>query len=334
MTTPAPTAKPSRKKYILRGLIGIFAIAALGLGVEWYVWGRYRVTTDDAFIGADFSILTARVAGTVQSVELPENAAVNQGDILVKLDDADFRLSLDAANQRLETQGAAIARIHEQELAQQANIAAAQAELVRDEAAFTRASTLNKSDFASTRALDDARAARDGAKAALEAAKAGLNVLKAQAREAQAQLKQLQTAQEMAARDLSFTQIAAPFDGVIGNRTVEAGQYVQPGTRLLALVPLKAVYVDANFKETQIAKIKPGQKATIAVDAFGMDLEGEVASIAPASGAIFSMLPPENATGNFTKIVQRVPVRIRITDAKGLSLRPGLSVIVTVDTQN
>jgi membrane fusion protein (multidrug efflux system) len=175
-----------------------------------------------------------------------------------------------------------------------------------------------------------------GAQAGVEAAETNSDVLKAQQGEAAQTLKQLQTALAKAERDLSFTIIRAPFDGVIGNRAVQTGDYVQPGQRLASLVPLDAVYIDANFKETQLAKLKPGQRVSLAVDALpGRTLEGTVVSVAPASGSVFSLLPPDNATGNFTKIVQRVPVRIEVPvdlAAKEL-LRPGMSVVVSVNTK-
>ena len=175
-----------------------------------------------------------------------------------------------------------------------------------------------------------------GAQAAVEAAEANEAVLKAQQEEAARTLKELQTALEKAERDLSFTVIKAPMDGVIGNRAMQVGDYVQPGQRLASLVPLDAVYVDANFKETQLAKLKPGQPVKIAVDSMGGDkIDGTVVSVAPASGSVFSLLPPDNATGNFTKIVQRLAVRIQVPSdltEQGV-LRPGMSVVVNVDTK-
>ena len=163
-----------------------------------------------------------------------------------------------------------------------------------------------------------------------------MQVLKAQQEEAARTLKELNIALAKAERDLSFTVIKAPMDGVIGNRAMQVGDYVQPGQRLASLVPLEAVYVDANFKETQLAKLKPGQPVKIAVDSMGgQQIDGTVVSVAPASGSVFSLLPPDNATGNFTKIVQRVPVRIQVPGElaeKGV-LRPGTSVVVNVDTK-
>ena len=173
--------------------------------------------------------------------------------------------------------------------------------------------------------------------AGVEGAKANLDVLKAQRAEATRQRAELVTALDKAKRDLSFTRVVAPFDGVVGNKAAEVGNLVQPGTRLMALVPLNAAYVDANFKETQLANIKPGQKVDVAVDALdGKVIEGVVSSISPASGSEFSLLPPDNATGNFTKVVQRVAVRIIFPEEvlKEAPLRPGLSVIATVQTRD
>jgi membrane fusion protein (multidrug efflux system) len=174
------------------------------------------------------------------------------------------------------------------------------------------------------------------AQAALSAAQANVEVLSAQQKEGERLAAEYQTAIEKAERDLSFTEIRAPVDGIIGNKAMEVGTYVQPGARLAALVPLTSVHVDANFKETQLASLKPGQKVHVKVDAFpDSDIVGTVESVSPAAGAVFSLLPPENATGNFTKIVQRVPVRVAVNPEiaqQGL-LRPGLSVVVDVDTR-
>jgi membrane fusion protein (multidrug efflux system) len=191
--------------------------------------------------------------------------------------------------------------------------------------------------------LEQAKADRDraaatvkGAEAALVAANANVAVLRAQQGEAERLAAEYRTAVAKAERDLSFTVIRAPVSGVLGNRAVEVGAYVQPGTRLGALVPLSSVHVDANFKETQLAQIRPGQKAEIEVDAFGSrSFPAHVESVAPASGSTFSLLPPENATGNFTKIVQRVPVRIVLDPEvmKEAVLRPGMSVVARIDSR-
>ena len=172
--------------------------------------------------------------------------------------------------------------------------------------------------------------------AGLVAAKANVDVLQAQRHEAESLAAELRTAVERAKRDLDFTTIRAPFDGVVGNKAVEAGAYVMPGTRIAALVPLQSVRVDANFKETQVQRMRPGQPVTLTIDAYpDREIHGSVDSFSPASGSVFSLLPPDNATGNFTKIVQRLPVRVRVPEdvAREGFLRPGLSAVVRVDTR-
>jgi len=179
-------------------------------------------------------------------------------------------------------------------------------------------------------------AAVQSAGAAIDAAEANLDVLKGQQQEAARTLEELKTALAKAERDLSFTEIRAPIDGVFGNRAVQTGDFVQTGQRLASLVPLDDVYIDANFKETQLARLRPGQTVSISVDALPEHvIEGKVASLSPASGAVFSLLPPDNATGNFTKIVQRLPVRIEVPADVTTQrlLRPGMSVVVSVDTK-
>jgi len=347
----APARKKARSKKPL--LLAVVA-AALGFGAyEGYGWwtdGRFMVSTEDAYVQADITILSAKVSGYVQSVAVTNNQSVKAGDLIAKIDDGDYRLALRSAQDKLSTQQSAIARIGRQieagraSVAQaQAQIAAAQADAERAESDYARQQQLARSDFTSRAALENAKAARDravanvqSAQAALSAARANVDVLAAQQTEAQRVAAELQTVVERAERDLSFTEIRAPADGVIGNKAMEVGTFVQPGARLAALVPLTSVRVDANFKETQLASLKVGQKVHIEVDAFpDAEVVGTVESVSPASGAVFSLLPPENATGNFTKIVQRVPVRVSVDPAvvrQGI-LRPGLSVVVDVDTR-
>ena len=247
--------------------------------------------------------------------------------MIAKIDDGDYMLAVESARGKVITQQATIDRIGKQVGAQQAAIDQAKAQLASAEAGATRADlelarqqSLAARDYASKQSLEAAQANKlqtaasvQGAQAAVEAAEANVQVLKAQQEEAARTLKELNIALAKAERDLSFTVIKAPMDGVIGNRAMQVGDYVQPGQRLASLVPLEAVYVDANFKETQLAKLKPGQPVKIAVDSMGgQQIDGTVVSVAPASGSVFSLLPPDNATGNFTKIVQRVPVRIQV----------------------
>ncbi|GEO15825.1 HlyD family secretion protein [Microvirga aerophila] len=346
---PNANRKIGKKPIILAVLA-----AALGFGGyeghQWWTNGRFMVSTDDAYVQADITVLSAKVSGYVTSLAVSNNQSVKAGDLIAKIDDGDYRFALQSAKDKLATQSSTVARIGRQieagkaSAAQaEAQVAAARADAERAEADYNRQLQLSRSDYTSKATLENAKAARDradanvrSAQAAQAAAAANVEVLSAQRTEAQRVVAELQTTVEKAERDLSFTEIRAPFDGVIGNKAAEVGTFVQPGARLAALVPLTSVHVDANFKETQLASLKPGQQVHIEVDAFpDTDIVGTVESVAPASGAVFSLLPPENATGNFTKIVQRVPVRVTVSEEiaqKGL-LRPGLSVVVSVDTR-
>ena len=223
-----------------------------------------------------------------------------------------------------------------------AQVASTKASLVRSSADFERAQTPQQ-EYGSKQRLDQARADRDQGQAAVKAAEAAqlsaeanLTVLNAQTKEAEGVRAELQSSLDRALLDLSYTTVRAAFNGVSGNKVVQVGQYVQPGTRLLSIVPLDTAYIEANYKETQLDSIRPGQPADVSVDAAdGRVFHGVVESIAPASGSQYSLLPPENATGNFTKIVQRVPVRIRVDGGairQGV-LRPGLSVVTYVNTK-
>ena len=346
-----PATSGKRKRLLLGAAAAIVLAAGGWYGENYLTVGRYIVSTDDAYVHADMTTLAAKVSGYVSSVDVPDNSVVHAGDVIARIDDGDYRIARDAARDKVETQRATIARIGEQVRAAQAQVEQTKAQLVSAQAAATRADseyarqlTLAQRDFASRQTLEQAQASRDqsaaaveSAKAAIDAALANVAVLRAQQQEAQRGLKELQTAEAKAERDLSFTVVRAPIDGVVGNRAVQAGDFVQTGTRLASVVPLDAVYVDANFKETQLARLRPGQPVEVSVDALpDHDIKAIVASVSPASGSVFSLLPPDNATGNFTKIVQRLPVRIRLPDdvrTKRL-LRPGMSVVVNVDTRS
>jgi membrane fusion protein (multidrug efflux system) len=369
---PAGGAPPStldRARSPRRFVLPLVALAAFGYGVYWgYDWlveGRFLVSTDDAYVGADTSIIAAKVAGHIAEVPVADNQSVKAGDLLARIDDGDYRLAVDAAKGKIATQDATIARIGRQIEAQDAAIdqaaaqiasTAAQAEgAVADEKRaaleLDRSQKLADVNFGSQQRLEQATAdharaaaalaaalaAKAAAVAALAGAKDAADVLEAEQTEAQRVRGELVTAEAKAERDLSFTEIRAPFDGVVGNKAAVVGQYAMPGTRLLAVVPLQAAYVDANFKETQLDAIRPGQKVDVAVDSFdGRVVPGVVESVSPASGAEFSLLPPDNATGNFTKVVQRVAVRIAIAPEalRRETLRPGLSVVATIHTRD
>jgi membrane fusion protein (multidrug efflux system) len=346
-----PPARRSRKLAIVALVLAIAASGAGWLGYRWWTVGRFMVTTDDAYVRADNTTLAAKVAGYVANIFVADNSYVHAGDVIAALDDGDYRLAAESARQKVVTQQATVDRIGRQVVAQEANVEQAKAQLVSARAGATRMEleldrqqALAAKEFASRQALEQAIANRDQAgaalnsgQAAIDAAQANVEVLKAQQREAERTLDELKTAQAKAERDLSFATIRAPIDGVIGNRAMQVGDFVQTGQRLASVVPLDEVYVDANMKETQLARVRPGQKVALTVDALpGRTIEGTVASVAPASGSVFSLLPPDNATGNFTKIVQRLPVRIRVP--LGVTgerlLRPGMSVVVSVDTRD
>jgi membrane fusion protein, multidrug efflux system len=360
---PAPAPRPAeppaadppvRKKRPVRRalLLGLLAAALAGGGYAGWSWwrvGRFLVSTDDAYVQADISVLAAKVPGYLDAVPVVNGQSVEKGEVIAKLDDGDYRLAVQAAQDKLATQGSTVARIGRQVEAAQAQVAqavaqvdAARADAVRAQADYARAAQM-QADYVAKSRLDQAKADRDrteaaakGAEAALVAARANVDVLQAQRREAENLAAELRTAVDRARRDLDFTVIRAPFDGVVGNKAVEAGAYVAPGTRVAALVPLRSVRIDANFKETQLLRMRPGQPVTVSVDAYpDREIRGTVESFSPASGSTFSLLPPDNATGNFTKIVQRLPVRVRVPEdiAREGFLRPGLSVVVRVDTR-
>ncbi len=346
------TEKPRSPKSLVFGVIATALVAGGGwLGLNWWQVGRFEVSTDDAYVAADTSVLAAKVGGYVKSVDVTANQSVKAGDVIARIDDGDYVLALQAAQNKIATQEATLARFDQQEKASlaavdqaKAQLLASQADLQRTQSEFDRQDKLAKSDFASRSTLDNAVADRDKASASVAAetaavasAEAQVAVLQAQRLEAAHVLDELKTTRDQAQRDLDFTVIRAPIDGVVGNRAVQVGQLVQTGTRLAAVVPIDGVYVDANFKETQLGRLMPGQSVHIYVDAYpDENITGTVASVSPASGSVFSLLPPENATGNFTKIVQRIPVRI-VIDPSILAkheLRPGMSVTATVDTRH
>ncbi|MBS7541807.1 HlyD family secretion protein [Ancylobacter oerskovii] len=342
--------KRSRKRLVLGAVLLAVIAGGSYYGLDWWKVGRFQVSTDDAYVGADTSILAAKVSGHILGVEVDTNQPVKAGDVIARIDDGDYKLALQAAENKIATQQATIDRYGRQIDAAQASVdqaqaqqASTEAELKRTQLEFDRQSELVKSQYSSRATLDNARADRDKAQAAVDAAKAAVTsaqanvaVLDAQRTEATRLLDEYRTSRDQAQRDLDFTVVRAPFDGIVGNRAVQVGQLVQAGTRLAALVPISEVYVDANFKETQLERLHPGQRVDISVDAYPDEtFHGQVVSVAPASGSVFSLLPPENATGNFTKIVQRVPVRVELDAAARAKaeLRPGMSVIATVNTR-
>ena len=334
-------------------LTGVAAAALLGGGFggwHWWTEGRFIQSTDNAYVHSDITVVSPKVSAYVREVRAAENQQVNAGDVLAVLDDQDFRAKVAEAEAAVAAQRAAFGTIDskldlQRALIDQAaaTLASAEAEQRRTQQDFDRTRSLASDSWASRQKLETAEADLRKAtaqvnrsRAALEAEKDQIGVLNASRTETEARLSQAEATLQSARNDLANTVIHAPVDGVVGNRGVQVGQYARPGVQLLSLVPLPDVYVVANFKETQLARMRPGQSVTVEIDAYpGKRLEGRVESFAPASGSQFSLLPPENATGNFTKIVQRVPVRIALPRDNALSglLRPGLSVVAEVDTR-
>jgi membrane fusion protein (multidrug efflux system) len=349
-----PAAKPEEKKKRRSLVLPIVALAILAgggwYGYEWWTNGRFMVSTDDAYIEGDIATISPKVTGYVAKVNAVANQQVKAGDVLATLDNGDYQNAVDQAEAQIATEKLSLSRIDAQIEGAKAALAQAQASKVALEAAVRgaaitqkRQADLQAKSVGTTAELDNANIALDQAKANLiggdaniKSAEANIAILEAQRKEAEGSVRTLELQRDKAARDLSFTVLKAPYDGVIGNRSVQEGDLVSPGQRLMALVPVRQLYIDANFKETQIQHLVPGSKVNVHVDAYGNHpIVGTVESISPASGSVFSLLPPENATGNFTKIIQRVPVRIALPqDALDSGrLRAGLSVVVDVDTR-
>jgi membrane fusion protein (multidrug efflux system) len=344
----APKA-PKRKKLVLLSIGALVALAAVAYSVNYVLVGRFFVSTDDAYVRANNTTLGARVSGHLAAILPGDNTLVHTGDVIFRIDDGDYKIAVDAARTKIATQEATIDRIGRQVTAQisaveqaQANLVSAQAGQKRADLDYDRQQTLSNKGFASRATFEQSEAGRDqglaavkAAQAAYDAARDNVEVTKAQQAEAQAQLAELKTTLAKAERDLEFTFVRAPVDGTFSNRLVNTGDFITVGQRLGNVVPLDDVFIDANYKETQLKRIRPGQPVTISVDAYGhRKFAGFVDSIAPAAGSVFTLLPPDNATGNFTKIVQRLPVRIRVPKqvARENLLRAGMSVYATVDT--
>jgi membrane fusion protein (multidrug efflux system) len=348
--TPA-AAKPGKRKLVLPGILALLALAGAAYGVHYFLIGRFFVGTDDAYVRANNTTLGARVSGHIAAILPGDNTVVHGGDVIFKIDDGDYRIAVDAARTRIATQTATIDRIGRQVTALESAVEQAKAQLASADAGLKRAGldydrqqALNTKGFASRATFEVSEAGRDQGVAAVKSAQAAydtaisnVEVTKAQQAEARAQLAELQTSLAKAVRDLDFTSVRASVEGTFSNRMVNVGDFIVVGQRLGNVVPLDDVYIDANFKETQLKRIRPGQPVSISVDAYGhRKFAGVVDSISPAAGSVFTLLPPDNATGNFTKIVQRLPVRVRVPRdvARQNLLRAGMSVYTTVDTRD
>lgn len=331
------------------------AVVAVGIGASygwrWWTVGRFFESTDNAYVQADIVTISPKVQGYVRDVKVADNQPVKAGEILAVIDDEDYAAKVAEARAAVETRRMAIIAADKQLAYQRSMVEQAQAALASSDADrerarrdFARYRDLAGNEYASKQKLEisetDARKADAGtakARAALASEKDRIAMIEADRRQSEAALKQAEAALVTAEIARDDTVIRAAVDGVVGNRSVQVGQLVRPGVQLMVLVPLPDVFVVANFKETQLRRMRTGQKVVLELDAFpGRPIEGRVDSFAPASGSQFSLLPPENASGNFTKIVQRLPVRIAVPRDNVLAglIRPGLSVVVSVDTRD
>ena len=340
----------NRRTVLTLGIALALIAAAVAYGRYYWVVGRFLESTDDAYVQADSTIIAPQVPGYLREVLVGDNQPVKAAQPLAKIDDREYVAALDQAKADVATAQADIQTITATLTQQQAIIAQARATVAVDQANLTyaeqentRYSGLAKIGGASVELAQQAASKRDTAQAtltrdtaAVAAAEQQVGVLQAELAKAEATLQHNEAVQEQAQLNLGYTNIIAPIDGVVGARSLRLGEYVQAGTQLMAIVPLDAVYVVANFEETQLAAMRPGAPVSIVVDTYSKaTVKGSVDSIAPASGEEFALLPPDNATGNFTKIVQRIPVKIAIDPNDPLrgDLRPGMSVTATVDTK-
>ena len=358
---PSPPIEPAAEKLPATGkrplraalIVGASLISLAGatyFGWQYWTVGRFEVSTDDAYVRADNTTIAPKVSGYLGAVLVGDNERVRAGQVLARIDDRDFKVALDQAKADVAAARSAIASKQAAIEAQQSIIEAARATIVVDEAnqtfteqddkryahlASTGYGSVQNAQLAASR-IAAARASVLRDTASLATAIKQVDLLKAELDRAQATLAHDEAVQRQAELNLSYTTIVAPIDGVVGNRTLRVGQYVQAGTQLMAVVPIHEVYIVANYKETQLTHVVAGQPVNIEVDMFpGAVFAGHVDSLAPASGQEFALLPPDNATGNFTKVVQRIPVKITLDSGTSLAseLRPGMSVYPTIETR-
>jgi membrane fusion protein (multidrug efflux system) len=337
------------KRAVLALTLALCVAGASYFGYDYITTGQYLESTDDAYVKADSTIVSPKVSGYIVRVLVADNELVTAGQLLARIDDRDFRTALDSAHADVASSEAAVRNFDAQIALQQpviaqetadiagaeANLQFAQEEQARSEGLMkTGAGTIQRAQQTDA-ALREKVALLQHGRSGLLAAERKVEVLNTERAKAVAQLDRSRAAAAQAALNLSYSEVKAPVGGTVGARSLRVGQFVQAGTQLMAVVPLDAVYVVANFKETQLTHMRNGQPVEIRIDSFhAVRLRGHVDSLAPASGLEFALLPPDNATGNFTKIVQRVPVKIVLDDhsLSGL-LRPGMSAEPTVDTK-
>lgn len=349
-TRPAPR---SRRRHIMLVAIPLVVLAAASVtGLWWYQEGRWIESTDNAYVQGDITIVSPRIDGDIVAVLVTDNQRVRAGDPLVQLDATDWRARADQARAAVAEAQAAAATLAAQIAQQKTNLngmaagrANAQAEKERTAQDAERSSSLRAKGWASQQANDLAITESRKAAAMLDlsvaqeaAANDQIVVLTAQLRQAESRIRGAEAQAALAENNLAHTVIRAPFEGIVGNRAAQVGKHVVPGTQLMALAPPpEQLYVVANFKETQLRLMRPGMPVRLIpdIDSDGA-VDGVVDSLAPATGALFSLLPPENATGNFTKVVQRIPVKLRLNRDQAMKaawLRAGLSITAEVDTR-
>ena len=355
-SSPSTIDPPPKRRLRLKPLVlslAVLAVAGYGANWGWHWWtdGRFEESTDDAFLQSDKVVVAPKVGGFVAELLVGDNQPVHAGDVLARIDDQDYQVVLAQDEADLEKSKASLEGVGSALIQQQARIVEAKADVANLSAAlaFARqedaryaalyargAGTSQRAQQAvsdlnmKTAALDKANAGYDAAQKQID----GLRSLEAAAR---ASLRRSQINLQQAQLNIGYATILAPIDGVVGDRSVRRGQLVQPGTNLLTVVPMgEAIFLVANFKETQVGAMKEGQPASFTLDAFGDHVfHGRIESFSPGTGSQFALLPPENATGNFTKVVQRVPVRIALNagDPMVARLRPGLSADAMVDVR-
>ncbi len=331
-------------------ILGTLLVGVIALGARWWFHGRFFESTDNAYVRADITAITPRISGEIVEVAVRNNQTVKKGDLLARIDPRDYEAKVENARAAVAVREAALKANVEQKSYQaamireaEANAVAAGADRQRLEKDWQRADRLVKEGVANQARLDTASAAYKSGSAQVERAQAGVAAARQQSAtldadrgRQEAELDAARAMLKLAEIDFAATELRAPVDGVVGDLSARVGERVNAGLRLLSLVPLQAVFVEANFKETQLTGVRVGQTAEIKVDAFpDKPLTARIDSVSPASGAEFALLPPDNATGNFNKIVQRVPVKLVFDNAGELAglLRPGMSVEVSVDTR-
>jgi membrane fusion protein, multidrug efflux system len=353
---PAPPTTPKTRlwhiDWIVRGAALLVAVAIVVLfTTQWNRWvgNATRQDTDDAYVRGDVTPLSARVEGYVRDVPVTDFQSVKKGDLLVQIEDADYRARVTLAEADLMAAQAAIDNIKAHKSAQKAQVADAEAAVAGTEADADRTRleaerqrALLTATYGTPQRVEQANAAAKrlvatlaSRRAELDAQRRELGVLDTQELELRAAVKAKEAALDLARINLGYTTIKAPVGGVVSERGIRPGQYAHVGSQIISVVPLDTVWVVANFKETQLTHVVVGQQAEIRVDTYpGTVVKARVESLAPASGAQFSLLPPDNATGNFTKVVQRIPVKLVLAADNPLAgrLRPGMSVEATILT--